>query len=143
MNGAPVDPTNNRDEQATRHVVIDRRVTLGTCGPSGQRWRERISRTLETCPEQGRSAFMLCKIAVRAKLPAQAAPSLLPTAAMAPDCERLREVIRDTMPPQSNDTCDVDSPPPSSERRVAEDLPLRRRRADYLRKRRREEAAPA
>ncbi len=36
-----VEPTNNRTEQAIRHVVIDRRVTQGTRSWAGMRWCER------------------------------------------------------------------------------------------------------
>jgi transposase len=78
-----VEPTNNRAEQAIRHVVIDRRVTQGTRGSAGQRWCERIWTTLATCAEQGRTAFAFLEAAIRAKLAGQAAPSLLPAAAMA------------------------------------------------------------
>lgn len=78
-----VEPTNNRAEQAIRHVVIDRRVTQGTRGPSGQRWCERIWTTLATCVEQGRSAFAFLEAAIRAHLTHRTAPSLLPGAAMA------------------------------------------------------------
>jgi hypothetical protein len=44
-----VEPTNNRTEQAIRHVVIDRRITQGTRGHRGQRWCERAWTTLATC----------------------------------------------------------------------------------------------
>lgn len=74
-----VDPTNNAAEQAIRFVVIDRRITQGTRGTSGQRWSERIWTTMATCAAQGRSAFQFICQAVDAHLSGAAPPSLLPT----------------------------------------------------------------
>ena len=74
-----VEPTNNAAEQAIRFVVIDRRITQGTRGTSGQRWSERIWTTMATCAAQGRSTFRFICQAVDAHLSGSAPPSLLPT----------------------------------------------------------------
>ena len=73
-----VEPTNNRAEQAIRHVVIDRRITQGTRGTNGQRWSERIWTTMATCAQQGKSAFEFIGQALQAMLTGTPAPSLLP-----------------------------------------------------------------
>jgi transposase len=73
-----VEPTNNRTEQAIRHVVIDRRVTQGTRGDDGMRWCERAWTVLATCTQQGRRAFQFLHDALRAHLTRKTAPSLLP-----------------------------------------------------------------
>jgi transposase len=74
-----VAPTNNAAEQAIRFVVIDRRITQGTRGTSGQRWSERIWTTMATCAAQGKSAFQFICQAVDAHFTGAAPPSLLPT----------------------------------------------------------------
>jgi transposase len=73
-----VGPTNNPAEQAIRFVVIDRRITQGTRGTSGQRWSERIWTTMATCAAQGRSAFQFICQAVDAHFTGAAPPSLMP-----------------------------------------------------------------
>ena len=73
-----VEPTNNAAEQAIRFVVIDRRITQGTRGTSGQRWCERIWTTIATCAAQGRSAFRFICQAIDAHVAGAAPPSLLP-----------------------------------------------------------------
>jgi len=72
-----IEPTNNRTEQAIRHVVIDRRVTQGTRGDAGMRWCERAWTVLATCAQQGRRAFKFLHDALLAHFTAQPAPSLL------------------------------------------------------------------
>jgi transposase len=73
-----VEPTNNLAEQAIRFVVIDRHITQGTRGETGQRWSERIWTVLATCAQQGRSAWEYLQAAVPAHWEGQPAPSLLP-----------------------------------------------------------------
>jgi transposase len=76
-----VGPTNNLAEQAIRFVVLDRYVTQGTRGDTGQRWSERIWTVIATCTQQGRSVFDYLQEAVSAWFEGTAAPSLrtLPT----------------------------------------------------------------
>lgn len=73
-----VEPTNNLAEQAIRFVVLDRLVTQGTRGESGNRWCERIWTVIATCAQQGRSVFAYLEAAVAAWLAGTEAPSLLP-----------------------------------------------------------------
>ena len=73
-----VEPTNNLAEQAIRFVVIDRHITQGTRGPTGQRWCERMWSVLATCAQQGRSAWGYLQEAVQAHFDGQLSPSLLP-----------------------------------------------------------------
>jgi transposase len=73
-----VEPTNNLAGQAIRFVVIDRHITRGTRGATGQRWCERICSVLATCAQQGRSAWGYPQAAVQAHFDGQPAPSLLP-----------------------------------------------------------------
>jgi transposase len=72
------EPTNNLAGQAIRFVVIDRHITQGTRGATGQRWCERIWSVLATCAQQGRSAWGYLQEAVQAHFDGQPAPSLLP-----------------------------------------------------------------
>jgi len=74
-----VEPTNNLAEQAIRFVVIDRHLTQGTRGETGQRWCERIWSVIATCAQQGCSAFDYLYDAVVAFFHQTAAPSLLGT----------------------------------------------------------------
>src|SRR5438128_367333 len=60
-----IEPTNNLAEQAIRFVVLDRVVTQGTRGETGQRWSERIWTVLATCVQQGRSVFEFLHESVR------------------------------------------------------------------------------
>jgi len=73
-----VDPTNNLAEQALRFVVIQRRITQGTRGPTGRAWCERIWTAAATCRQQGRSIFGFLHSALDAHFTGQTAPSLLP-----------------------------------------------------------------
>jgi len=73
-----VEPTNNLAEQAIRFVVLDRVVTQGTRGTTGQRWSERIWTALATCAQQGRSAFEFLRATVGAYFAGTPGPSLLP-----------------------------------------------------------------
>jgi transposase len=72
-----VEPTNNVAEQAIRFVVIDRHITQGTRGETGQRWCERSWSVLATCAQQGRSVWAYLEAAVGCYFEAEAAPSLL------------------------------------------------------------------
>jgi transposase len=71
-----VEPTNNSAEQAIRFVVIDRHITQGTRGETGQRWSERIWTVLATCAQQGRSVWEYLNAAVGNYFAAEASPSL-------------------------------------------------------------------
>jgi len=73
-----IEPTNNLAEQAIRFVVIDRRITQGTRGETGQRWSERIWTVLATCAQQGRSAMQFLVDTVTAWVHGASPPSLLP-----------------------------------------------------------------
>ncbi len=73
-----VEPTNNLAEQAIRFVVLDRVVTQGTRGETGQRWCERIWTVIASCVQQGRSVFEYLRAAVQAHFGGGEAPSLLP-----------------------------------------------------------------
>lgn len=73
-----VDPTNNLAEQAIRFVVIDRHVTQGTRGESGQRWLERIWSVIATCTQHGRSVFEFLDATIRAHFQGEPPPRLLP-----------------------------------------------------------------
>jgi transposase len=75
-----MEPTNNVAEQAIRFVVIDRKITQGTRGETGQRWSERIWTVIATCAQQGRSVFEYLQAAVGALFNGGEAPSLLPGA---------------------------------------------------------------
>ena len=74
-----VEPTNNLAEQAIRFVVIDRRITQGTRGETGQRWCERIWTVIATCVQQGRSVFDFLPAAVLAHFNDTQSPSLMPS----------------------------------------------------------------
>jgi transposase len=73
-----IEPTNNLAEQAIRFVVIDRKVTQGTRGTTGQRWLERIWTVMATCAQTGQSVFTFLHSAISAYCNGQPAPSLLP-----------------------------------------------------------------
>ncbi len=72
-----VEPTNNHSEQQIRHCVIDRRITQGTRGQSGQRYHERMWTAIATCIKQNRSFFDFLQQSISAKLNNHVAPSLL------------------------------------------------------------------
>jgi transposase len=72
-----VEPTNNLAEQAIRFVVIDRHLTQGTRGETGQRWCERIWTVMATCAQQGRSVFDYLCAAIASYFQGEAVPSLL------------------------------------------------------------------
>jgi transposase len=73
-----IEPTNNLAEQAIRFVVIDRHITQGSRGETGQRWLERIWTIIATCTQQGRSVFEYLVEAVRAGFEGEPAPVLVP-----------------------------------------------------------------
>jgi hypothetical protein len=72
-----VEPTNNAAERAIRFVVIDRLVTQGTRGETGQRFCERMWTVVATCAQRGWSVFEYLQEAVRAHFGGGPAPSLL------------------------------------------------------------------
>jgi transposase len=72
-----VEPTNNSAEQAIRFVVIDRHITQGTRGETGQRFCERIWTVMATCARQGRSVWEYLNAAADSYFEGEAAPSLL------------------------------------------------------------------
>lgn len=71
-----IDPTNNVVEQAFRFVAIQRRITQGTRGLTGQTWCERIWTVVATCEQQGRSIFDYLCAAVISHFAHQPIPSL-------------------------------------------------------------------
>jgi len=73
-----IEPTNNLAEQAIRFVVLDRHVTQGTRGETGQRWSERVWTVLATCAQQTRSAFSFLCDAVSAFFQGVNGPTLVP-----------------------------------------------------------------
>jgi len=73
-----VEPTNNLAEQAIRFVAIHRRLTQGTRSEDGRRWCERIWTAVQTCGQQGRSAFEFIYTAVTAHFRSESPPSLAP-----------------------------------------------------------------
>jgi transposase len=73
-----VEPTNNLAEQAIRFVVLDRVVTQGTRGDTGQRWCERIWTIIATCVQQGRSVFAFLLESLLGHLQGSPQPSLQP-----------------------------------------------------------------
>jgi len=73
-----LEPTNNSAEQAIRFVVIDRHITQGTRGETGQRWCERIWTVIATCAQQGRSVWEYLQASVQAYFTGEEGPSLLP-----------------------------------------------------------------
>ena len=73
-----IEPTNNLAEREIRHCVIDRRITQGTRGKSGQRWCERIWTVMATCARQRRDAFAFVAESIRTYYAGELQPSLLP-----------------------------------------------------------------
>jgi transposase len=73
-----VEPTNNHSEQQIRHCVIDRRITQGTRGESGQRYHERMWTAIATCSKQNRCFFEFLQLSIVAELNGKPTPSLLP-----------------------------------------------------------------
>lgn len=73
-----VEPTNNLAEQAIRFVVLDRHVTQGSRGETGQRWLERIWSVMATCAQQGRSVFDFLFDSVTAYFQGSTPPNLIP-----------------------------------------------------------------
>ena len=72
-----VEPTNNLTEQALRFVGLDRKVTQGTRGETGQRWCQRMWSVRDTCRLQQRSTFTFITEAVQAHFTKRSAPLLL------------------------------------------------------------------
>ncbi|MDR1534290.1 MAG: transposase [Planctomycetota bacterium] len=72
----PVEPTNNRAEQAIRRVVIDRAAAQGTRGPKGGAYRERRWTVLSSGAKQHASAFTFILNSLFAHSSNTAPPSL-------------------------------------------------------------------
>src|SRR5438128_1900592 len=73
-----IEPTNNLAEQAIRFVVIDRKVTQGSRGVTGQRWLERIWTVMATCAQTGRSVFTFLYESINAFFQGATTPKLIP-----------------------------------------------------------------
>ena len=73
-----LEPTNNLAEQAIRFVVIDRKITQGSRGDTGQRWLERIWTAIATCAQSGRSVFTFLRESIAAFFQDAPTPKLLP-----------------------------------------------------------------
>jgi hypothetical protein len=73
-----LEPTNNLAEQAIRFVVIDRKITQGSRGETGQRWLERIWTAIATCAQSGRSVFTFLHESITAFLQNASPPKLIP-----------------------------------------------------------------
>jgi transposase len=73
-----IEPTNNLAEQAIRFVVLDRHVTQGSRGETGQHWLERIWTVIATCTQQGRSVFSFLYESVVASFTGSPSPTLVP-----------------------------------------------------------------
>ena len=74
---AGLEPTNNGTERALRSLVIDRKVTQGTCGRAGIHWRERSWTAVSTCEKQKRNVLNYLHQALRAHWQCQPAPQLI------------------------------------------------------------------
>jgi hypothetical protein len=77
MFASDLEPTNNHSEQQIRHVVIDRRITQGTRGASGQRYHERMWTAMATCKKQNKNFFTYLQASITAKLSGRPGPSLI------------------------------------------------------------------
>ena len=73
-----LEPTNNLAEQAIRFVVIDRKITQGSRGDTGQRWLERIWTAIATCTQTGQSIFTFLHRTVTAFFQGEPTPTLIP-----------------------------------------------------------------
>jgi len=74
---AEVEPTNNAAERALRHGVLQRKLSQGTRGETGQRWLERMLSVRATCRQQGRSFYDYCVDAITAHSLGRQPPTLL------------------------------------------------------------------
>ena len=72
-----VEPTNNQAERALRKIVLNRKIQYGSQSERGSRFVERVYSVLETCRQQGRSAWEFCEQALRAHFSSLQYPSLL------------------------------------------------------------------
>ena len=77
-----VEPTNNAAERAIRPGVLWRKGSFGTHSPRGSRFVERIMTVAATLRQQQRNIIDYLTQAAEAALHGQAAPSLLPVAAV-------------------------------------------------------------
>jgi transposase len=73
-----LEPTNNLAEQAIRFVVIDRKITQGSRGDTGQRWLERIWTAIATCTQTGQGIFTFLHRTVTAFFHGEPTPTLIP-----------------------------------------------------------------
>jgi hypothetical protein len=77
MNHPNVEPTNNLAERALRPIVIARKLTQGTRGPTGQRQAERLWSVIETARQQNVPVFAFLARALDAHLRRAAPPVLV------------------------------------------------------------------
>lgn len=77
MNHPQVEPTNNLAERALRPIVIARKLTQGTRGPTGQRQAERLWSVIETARQQKVPVFAFLARALNAHLKRAKAPVLI------------------------------------------------------------------
>jgi len=74
-----VEPTNNDAERASRHGVIDRKLSGGTGSEAGSRLVERMLSVVATCGQRDVNVLEYLTRCHQAHLDGKAAPSLLPT----------------------------------------------------------------
>jgi transposase len=77
------EPTNNAAERAVRPAVLWRKGSFGTQSAAGSEFVARMLTVVATCRQQQRNVLDYVTAACEAALRGQAAPSLLPTAALA------------------------------------------------------------
>lgn len=71
-----VEPTNNAAERALRQAVIWRKLSFGTQSAAGSRFVETMLTIIETCRQQGRSAYAFAIEALTARHAGKPAPTL-------------------------------------------------------------------
>ena len=71
-----VEPTNNAAERALRQAVIWRKLSFGTQSEKGSRFVETMLTILESCRQQGRSAYKFAMESVSANYGTTPAPTL-------------------------------------------------------------------
>jgi len=74
-----LEPTNNLAERITRHVVLIRKISLGSWSNWGQRWVERSSSIVASLRNQHRSPFDFILSSIIAHQDNTPHPSLIPT----------------------------------------------------------------
>jgi transposase len=73
---AEIEPTNNSAERALRQAVIQRKLSFGTQSAAGSRFVETMLTVVETCRQQGRSAYAFVTAALQAHYAGTSAPTL-------------------------------------------------------------------